>query len=131
MGSYFLLQGVFLTQGSNLRLLRCRQILYHLSHQATKDKILELSYILHQISNGEILHSHSTVIKTRRWDFLGGPVVTNLFPLQWVKGSILGCPAQPEKKQQTHKPRRLTVVNTMNEAKDFIEFTSVPLMPLF
>ena len=27
-----LLQGIFLTQGSNLGLLRCRQILYHLSH---------------------------------------------------------------------------------------------------
>ena len=28
-----LLQGIFLTQESNLRLLHCRQILYHLSHQ--------------------------------------------------------------------------------------------------
>ena len=31
--SHFLLQGIFLTQGSNLSLLHCRQILYHLSHQ--------------------------------------------------------------------------------------------------
>ena len=30
---YFLLQGIFPTQGSNLGLLHCRQILYHLSHQ--------------------------------------------------------------------------------------------------
>ena len=29
---HFLLQGVFLTQGSNPGLLRCRQILYHLSY---------------------------------------------------------------------------------------------------
>ena len=28
-----LLQGIFLTQGSNLGLLHCRRILYHLSHQ--------------------------------------------------------------------------------------------------
>ena len=28
-GSHFLLQGIFLTQGSNLGLLHCRQILYH------------------------------------------------------------------------------------------------------
>ena len=28
-----LLQGIFLTQGSNLGLPHCRQILYHLSHQ--------------------------------------------------------------------------------------------------
>ena len=32
MGSYSLLQGIFLTQGSNPDLLHCRQILYHLSH---------------------------------------------------------------------------------------------------
>ena len=30
-----LLQGIFLTQGSNLGLLHCRQILYHLSHQGS------------------------------------------------------------------------------------------------
>ena len=29
----FLLQGIFLTQGSNPGLLHCRQILYHLSHE--------------------------------------------------------------------------------------------------
>ena len=28
-----LLQGIFPTQGSNLSLLHCREILYHLSHQ--------------------------------------------------------------------------------------------------
>ena len=30
---HFLLQEIFLTQGSNLGLLHCRQTLYHLSHQ--------------------------------------------------------------------------------------------------
>ena len=33
VGCHFLLQGIFLTQGSNLCLLHCRQVLYHLSHQ--------------------------------------------------------------------------------------------------
>ena len=33
VGFHFLLQGLFPTQGSNLSLLHCRQILYHLSHQ--------------------------------------------------------------------------------------------------
>ena len=33
VGCHFLLQGNFLTQGSNPGLLHCRQILYHLSHQ--------------------------------------------------------------------------------------------------
>ena len=35
VGSHSLLQGIFLTQGSNLNLLPCRQILYHLSHQGS------------------------------------------------------------------------------------------------
>ena len=33
VGSCFLLQGIFPTQGSNAGLLHCRQILYHLSQQ--------------------------------------------------------------------------------------------------
>ena len=32
---HFLLQGIFLTQGSNPGLLHCRQTLYHLSHQGS------------------------------------------------------------------------------------------------
>ena len=32
VGCHFLLQGIFPTQGSNLGLLDCRQILYQLSH---------------------------------------------------------------------------------------------------
>ena len=33
VGCHALLQGIFPTQGSNLGLLFCKQILYHLSHQ--------------------------------------------------------------------------------------------------
>ena len=32
VGSHFLFQAIFLTQGANPDLLHCRQILYHLSH---------------------------------------------------------------------------------------------------
>ena len=35
VGCHSLLQGVFLTEGSNPGLLRCRLILYHLSHQGS------------------------------------------------------------------------------------------------
>ena len=35
VGSHNLLQGIFLTQGLNLGLLHCRQILYHPSHQGS------------------------------------------------------------------------------------------------
>ena len=33
VGCHFLVQGIFLTQGLNLGLPHCRQILYHLSHR--------------------------------------------------------------------------------------------------
>jgi len=49
MGGHSLLQDIFLTQGSNLDLLLCRQILYCLSHQgspaANKDRY-QLNYVL-------------------------------------------------------------------------------------
>ena len=35
VGSHFLLQEIFLMQGSNLGLLHYRQILYHLNHQGS------------------------------------------------------------------------------------------------
>ena len=38
MGCQFLLQGIFPTQGSNLGLLHCRQMLYCLSHQGIPGK---------------------------------------------------------------------------------------------
>ena len=37
MGCHFLLQGIFLTQGSNLGLLHCKWILYCLCHQGSLD----------------------------------------------------------------------------------------------
>ena len=37
VGSHFLLQGIFLTQGSNSGLPHCRQILYCLRHQGIPD----------------------------------------------------------------------------------------------
>ena len=37
VGCHSLLQWIFLTQGSNLGLLHCKQILYHLSHQRSPD----------------------------------------------------------------------------------------------
>ena len=39
VGCYFLLQGSFPTQGSNLSFLQCWQILYRLTHQGSPQKI--------------------------------------------------------------------------------------------
>ena len=49
VGSHFLLQGIFLTQGSNPSLLHCRWILYHLSHQGSP-RILE--WVAYPFSSG-------------------------------------------------------------------------------
>ena len=43
VGSHALLQGIFLTQGSNPGLLHCRRILYCLSHQRSPHFIYVLS----------------------------------------------------------------------------------------
>ena len=42
VGCNFLLQGIFLTQGSNPGLLHCRQTIYHLSHQGRISKVIYL-----------------------------------------------------------------------------------------
>ena len=41
VGCHFLLQEIFLTQGSNPSVLHCRQILYHLSHQGSPEHAWE------------------------------------------------------------------------------------------
>ena len=46
VGSYFLLQGIFLTQGSNRDLLHCRQILYHLSYLGSPSQHCYMLYSL-------------------------------------------------------------------------------------
>ena len=50
MGGHALLQGIFPTQGSNLGLLHCRQILYCLSHQGSPPTALV------QLKNPQVYH---------------------------------------------------------------------------
>ena len=45
VGCHFLLQGIFLTQGSNLGLWHCRQTLYHLSYQGLHWTTREVPFI--------------------------------------------------------------------------------------
>ena len=51
---YFLLQGIFLTQGSNLDLMQCRQILYCLSRKTVffSPIILQVTSIVSSIAPG-------------------------------------------------------------------------------
>ena len=69
---YFLLQGIFLTQGSNLGLLHCRWILYQLSHQGSP-RLWQDLFMRHQkyqlTIGGEVVHLHLgfTVIHPCEW----------------------------------------------------------------
>ena len=45
LGCHALLQGIFLTQGLNLHLLHCRQILYPLSHLGSQNYFFRCQYI--------------------------------------------------------------------------------------
>ena len=49
VGCHSLLQGIFLTQGSNPGPLHCRQILYHLSHQGSPPSPLKVKVLIAQL----------------------------------------------------------------------------------
>ena len=60
VGCHFFLQGIIWTQGSNLRLLHCRWILYQLSHQGSP---INMEYVTDRYNKQYIflLESHSLV----------------------------------------------------------------------
>ena len=70
MGCHFLLQGIFLTQGSNLGLPHCRQMLYCLSHQRSP-----------QIERNE---SCSVMLDSLRPHVLYSPGILQARILEWV-----------------------------------------------
>ena len=55
VGCHFLLQGIFPTQGLNLGLLHCRQMLYHLSHQGSPCNVCNLPQIIFLSSSWDFL----------------------------------------------------------------------------
>ena len=59
VGCHFLLKGIFPTQGSNLGLLHCRQILYQLSYQGRFRGHIYLS--LHCVPIGNISEDESSL----------------------------------------------------------------------
>ena len=56
--SHLLLQGIFLTQGSKLSLLHCRQILYHLTHQGSPTGKNLFNFYLLLYLRGSSLYYH-------------------------------------------------------------------------
>ena len=66
MGCHALLQGIFLTQGSNLGLLHCRQILYYLSHQGSPSQ--SINYCNESwIEFRQLILSFSVMGMDRKW----------------------------------------------------------------
>ena len=118
VGGHFLLQGIFPTQGSNLDLLHCRQILYHLSYEGSplsrpSETIklyfcfcrVEGNYMWHNATSvlctvwlNECLHSLPTFLQRKQW-FYFLAIRKSLF-LGWLK--FPGTPPQPWGQSHPH-----------------------------
>ena len=86
MGSHSLLQAIFPTQGSNWRLLHCRQNLYHLSHQGSLQNQKYTEPEIHPEIYSETIylyHFNHSVCGISLWQ----PLQSNAVPF-----SILGFP---------------------------------------
>ena len=105
MGSYSLLQGIFLTQESNRGLLHCRQGLYQLSHQGSPREGQSLSQfprraVLKNVQTTGLLHSSPMIVKLCLKSFKLG------FSITWTKNIQvfkldLGKAEEPEIKLPT------------------------------
>ena len=71
VGCHALLQGIFLTQGSNLGLLNCRQILYYLSHQGSWYYLLKKRNLNKRKINPNFFLKRANFLKTlKRYNWL-------------------------------------------------------------
>ena len=66
VGCHFFLHGIFPTQVSNLGLLHCRQILYHLNHKGGK----MLTHLLYGDPCKDIKLPWMRSSQTRRWSYI-------------------------------------------------------------
>ena len=103
VGCHFLLQGIFLTQGSNSGFLPWRRILYLLSHQGRPLKHLRgLQNIVGLVGEilqwGRLVRYLATQIRNTRsgqWLRRQINVITNIsfpFPRPWAKFSLIKVP---------------------------------------
>ena len=89
-GSRSLLQGIFLTQGSNPDLTRCRWILYQLSHKGSP-RILE--WLAYPFSSGSSQPRNWTGISCiagrffTNWAIREVPLQQRRQPIKWNKGT--------------------------------------------
>ena len=81
VGSLFLLQGIFSTQGLNAGLLHCRQILYQLSHKGSP-RILE--WIAYPFSSRPYWARNRTEVSCIAGRFITNWAIRGARMLQWV-----------------------------------------------
>ena len=96
VGCHFLLQRIFLTQGSNPGLPHCRQTLYHLSHQESLAfTVTILGRELHFFFFAFEFHSQLIISKPFDWEIFG--------PLNWSRliENLYTKISQKEKKHNT------------------------------
>ena len=93
---HFLFQGTFLTQGSNLRLLHSRQILYYLSQERKKEKKERKERKEERKKESEVTQSCLTLCNLM--DYLPGSSVHEILQariLEWVAISFSRKSSQP------------------------------------
>ena len=88
-GCHFLLQGIFLTQGSNVGLLHCRQTLYRLSHQGS--------------SLGQLIHKDGTFVTINKLILTYYYQLKPVLPLDFCSFSLMSfsCSRTPSRKHVT------------------------------
>ena len=92
VGCHFLLQGIFLTQGSKLGLLHCGQMLYPLSHQGSPNKQSLNKWMDPTISTILLAQKQSKYNQSNKW----------------TSNSILGYISEEKQKhklEKTHVPQ--------------------------
>ena len=106
VGCLFPLQGIFLTQGSNLGLLHCRQILYCLSHQG-EGKFVNIN------TNSKyaflVLHAHTASWKDRRLlNARNSPIKYGAEILHLIEA--------------VHKPKQVAVTPATGSKRELLKF---------
>ena len=114
VGSHSLLQGIFLTQGLNLHLLHCRQILHHLSRRESPRGVKPFVNSCSDSSDlctYSGLHSHYTAslfLLPRHWAHWRWHLVWSLFGAMRATGKVPGTHFSELK--HTHLSRKTHVL---------------------
>ena len=115
VGCHFLLQGIFPTQGSNLGLMHCRQILYHLNHSGAQRAISEETS--KRIENSCVWELDSSVRQGLLYLVIGHhQAITPQPPQRGAQRGLrmkTGCP--PSRSQHQQPPQKVHPEKTQDE----------------